>query len=103
MILMAAVSGTPYTPAFLPATFPRFFSTLWEIPAIQRVGYSVSGSLVHLWVLFRRGDEEALRLAVEAEREFRQDPAGRLVDIHYFALDEISADLLPPSETLFER
>jgi hypothetical protein len=80
-----------------------FLGSLLKIESITHVSYALYGPTLHIWILFSHDDEDAMREAVMAERELRRSPDSELIDVHYFALDEIDQELLPPATTFFLR
>ena len=81
----------------------EFLGTLLKIAAIERVTYALHGGTLHVWVLFAHDDEDAMRDAMMAEHELRMASDSALIDVHFYALDEINADLLPPATVFFHR
>jgi hypothetical protein len=80
-----------------------FLGNLLKIPTVSRVSYARSGATLHIWVLFAYDDEEGMKEAVMAEREMRRGPDSEAIDVHFFALDEIHPDLLPPATVFLQR
>lgn len=101
---MAALAAPPDGRGLAVATVViDFLGSLLKIEAVSRVSHSRSGTTLHIWVLFSHDDEAAMREAVMAERELRRGPDSELIDVHFFAMDEIDPQLLPPATTFFQR
>jgi hypothetical protein len=86
-----------------PGPLLRLFGAICSIPSVRRVGITLDGGPLDLWV-FTQGeteeDEQRIYLHVRA---YRAVPSAAALDLHLIPLDEVDESLLPPVDILFER
>jgi hypothetical protein len=81
----------------------RYLAALQEIPLVERISYTTTPGMLHIWVLFSVDDVVSFRQAIDAEVEMYRALKTASVDLHYHSIDTIRVDMLPPSTIIFAR
>jgi hypothetical protein len=100
--MAAAVEQLPANVANL-ASMMELLGRLQHIPLVNRIGFTRGVEVLHMWVLFRTEEVEAMREALEAERQLLGNSGPIPIDFYYLPLDELRPETLPEMLTVFER
>lgn len=86
-----------------PSPLLRLFGAICSIPSVRRVGITLDGGPLDLWIFTRAETEEDEQRIYLQLRAYRAIPSTAALDLHLIALDETDETLLPPIDILFER
>ena len=81
----------------------RLATGLWSIPSVSRIGTSVAGGVLEVWVFMREESLDDEAQISSLERDF-QNAVGRFpFDLHVIPLDQVDEANVPPVEIILER
>ena len=81
----------------------RLLAEIWANPWVYKVGVTVDGSDVQVWVFVPEDDREAELKVWDAERMYLNATPPHHFTIWIIPRAKVRDDLLPPFETILER
>ena len=81
----------------------RLRAEIWAIPEVSRIGLSLDGSGVQVWVLMPDDDRGAEARVWVAERAYLDATPLHSFELRIIPLSRVREEALPPFETVLER